>query len=618
MMTTEHSPKTPHGTGIFAMLRAFLGIQGTGAPLSPRVFSLISLTLFVLLLAAAPASAEFSRPYITQITGAQSEGKLVPFTKLTGGLAIDPATGNVYVGIPGSVDEFNSSNAFLEEIAGPNAERLAYDDTPPQKLIATSLHEPVAVDNTTSPFTGGDVYLAPGSINGTSVRRVTASGQPADFTCTAQGASGYIKGNELTGIQAGQSFAEGTSASGQINSIAVDSGSGESEGDIYVTNIGDGEGYPPQVDQFNSAGCFLGAFTQAGTPLAPLNRDLGGVAVDPKTGDVLVEEDQQQVIDEFTSKGDYLGRVAGIAKNDPFGENSFNAVHDGIAVSPGGDLYVEVCDTSDAQACEQWAVDEFGEGAFYPIVVTGQVSGVQPAAATLEGVVRGQENPNKEALEMVECEVRIRAEEDFSSRAAKAGFTRPRSLRACSNRGRVRWGRRLKKRTTRCMAKRRTWKRARSTTTAWSRRAEARTAVRRSAKSQSFAAPAAPAVEAVSVGDVSSSFADFSAKIDPRGSDTTYQFQYVDAARYEAALAAGAADPYAGGGSVPVPAGDHRRGRSLCERGRAGGRSVAGDAHMTIGWSRRMAPGEAKRARRRSRPCRKVCGDCRTVVRMSW
>ena len=73
---------------------------------------------------------------------------------------------------------------------------------------------------------------------------------------------------------------------------------------------------------------------------------------------------------------------------------------------------------------------------------------------------------------------------------------------------------------------------------------------------ESFAAIAKPIVEDVSVGEVSSAFADFSARIDPRGSDTTYEFQYVDAAGYEAAVAAGAGDPYAGGGTVPVPEGD--------------------------------------------------------------
>ena len=68
----------------------------------------------------------------------------------------------------------------------------------------------------------------------------------------------------------------------------------------------------------------------------------------------------------------------------------------------------------------------------------------------------------------------------------------------------------------------------------------------------SFAAAAAPRVDSVSVGDVSSSFAGFHAEIDPLSVDTSYRFEYVSAAGFDGS----AVDPYAGGGSVPVPEGD--------------------------------------------------------------
>ncbi|HTR79054.1 MAG TPA: hypothetical protein VMH39_13130 [Gemmatimonadaceae bacterium] len=67
-----------------------------------------------------------------------------------------------------------------------------------------------------------------------------------------------------------------------------------------------------------------------------------------------------------------------------------------------------------------------------------------------------------------------------------------------------------------------------------------------------FTAPAAPRVESTAASNLSSSFAELHARIDPAGADATYQFQYVDAADYEA----GAPDPYAAGGSAPVSPAD--------------------------------------------------------------
>ncbi len=49
-------------------------------------------------------------------------------------------------------------------------------------------------------------------------------------------------------------------------------------------------------------------------------QDLLGVAVDPTTGDVLIEtaDHKSQVIAEFTTMGEYLGKIAGIPAKDRF------------------------------------------------------------------------------------------------------------------------------------------------------------------------------------------------------------------------------------------------------------------------------------------------------------
>ncbi len=71
---------------------------------------------------------------------------------------------------------------------------------------------------------------------------------------------------------------------------------------------------------------------------------------------------------------------------------------------------------------------------------------------------------------------------------------------------------------------------------------------------ESFAAPAKPVVEDVSVDDVSSSWADFHGVLDPQGEDATYHFEYMS----EAAFAADG-DSWTGpdpAASAPIPAGD--------------------------------------------------------------
>ena len=543
-------------------------------PLSSVAVLLIAF-LSLLSLTATPASAEFTRPYLTQITGTTGEhGEPLPFPGELEGLAVDPdpLDENVFVGVGEAVDEFSSLNVFMPPpITGVGTRSLAFDGKS-GKLVGGEREEYVAVDNSLKqPEVYGDVYRAgltgaPSEGRGTVVR-VTESGAPAPFTCTAEHHEEYVKENELTG-KPGETW---TGTSNPVSGVAVDSGSGASAGDIYVINDG-GQREGNQVDEFTSEGCFVRAITSANVPETHVfNGSLYGIAVDPTDGDVLVEAEvgfRYQAIYEFTESGEFLGKLTGSSRTDQFGEAGlYAAFGDGIAVSSGGALYVHVREYTEKEYDEaaekkkatfgRYVVDEFGLGAYFPSAVTGGVSNDRSTSAVLNGVVRGTANAEHVDLPLFECGFEYVSEEDFVKKGAEGGFHSATIAPCVLESGSSPVGQALEEKNYAVHGEVSGLKEGE----VYDYRLVAGTSVAEHGGSQvgeveSVAAAAAPAVEAVSVGDVSSSSADFDAKIDPRGSDTTYQFQYVEAGAYEVALAAGAADPYLGGGSVPVPADD--------------------------------------------------------------
>ena len=199
MNPTERNTKKPFATtGIFAMLRGLLRVKGTSAPSGAFLTTL--LTLIVLSVAPSLAQAEFSRPYITQLTGAPTGplGEQVPFQALEG-LAVDPdpLKDDVFVGtdadIEGSVhpvvDEFSPSNAFLEEQhTGVPNHSLAFDDESGQ-LVEAGAREFVAIDDSVSvPEAYGDIYFATETgYLASRVRRGDDEGNPVDFKCDEGG-----------------------------------------------------------------------------------------------------------------------------------------------------------------------------------------------------------------------------------------------------------------------------------------------------------------------------------------------------------------------------------------------------------------------------------------------
>jgi hypothetical protein len=362
-----------------------------------------------LLFAGAPAFAEFTRPYITQITGTPTGvlGEVVPFSR-PGGLAVDPSNSDVYVEDDGSLealDEFSSSDAFVAQSPGLSIESLPFGKN---------------VDSSTNPLDPGrgDVYEAGDRVTGRGgpynevntvgfVSRVNAEHKPVPFTCLEHGSRpDYINENgELTGDSSESWTKEpehGVTEGTVTDVIAVDFGAGEAAGDFYVvdkSNILHETG--SLIDQFTPEGCFVQTFTGAGIPGGDFATQSGhpvsDVVVDPTTGDLLVEDGTTEVIYEFTSKDEYLGEITGTSPSAPFIEHeALNAR--GFAVSPAGDLYVNACPGGRLVGppyvtCAQYVVYEFGQGAFYPTAVTGGVSANSStfATATLNGVVNDED-----------------------------------------------------------------------------------------------------------------------------------------------------------------------------------------------------------------------------------
>jgi hypothetical protein len=341
----------------------------------PFAFAL-SIASIVGLLTAAPAFA--ARAYDSQITGVGG-----PW-----GVAVDPSSENVWVVDPtpyyeGKVFEYDPypsqtllgtqtgggqfayGGSYIRSLAvnglthhlyvGDPAASLVYifDNTgaplgPPLNHNFGDLNVNVATDNSPG-ASAGDFYVAATSSYEPAwnmVQKFNPSGNPTDFS----GSASYISGNRITGTPSGP-------FSSPVN-VAVDE-----SGSIFVVDQG-----KSVVDEFDSTGAFVQAFTGAGAP-GGFSGNLTGVAVDPTTDDVLVVDDGNKVVDEFSSSGEYLEQLTGTgpSQSTPFG----SLVGGGIAANSSGYVYV---------ADSNGAVDIFTRREAVPKVTYEEVSATHTAA----------------------------------------------------------------------------------------------------------------------------------------------------------------------------------------------------------------------------------------------
>jgi hypothetical protein len=283
-----------------------------------------------------------SGAYLCQITGQPSATTTSPsecanknnvaspgtpqggFGQLSGPIAVDPATGNVWVADAAAemIDEFSPSGVYLSQFAVPD-----------------HLTGALAVDATT-----GDVYVADENFN-TVLRFDPVTSALTTFASSTPSGPLSVRGG-----------------------LAVDNSGGSGAGDVYII---DGT----VIDVFSSAGTYLSKLT--GTPSGAFSSP-NRLAVDSATGDLFVADSDfftptSSVIDQFDSSGNFIGMTQ--ASQTPAG--SFFAT--GLAIVPSGGVYI-----SDSS---QGVVDEFGPGVVIPDVATDPASAIGATSATLNGTV---------------------------------------------------------------------------------------------------------------------------------------------------------------------------------------------------------------------------------------
>ena len=433
--------------------------------------------------------------YLSQIT----DEAHFPQELYGNGIAVDSLTGNLYLGgkkesssAASSVDTFDGSGAFsseLDEFSG---------------VISS-----VAIDNSTEAGdpNAGDVYVAlEGREVFTGIYRFNSSGAPVNFTGTAS----YIKGNVITGAPKGSfkfqsPWAVTTDRHGNIYVAAH-------EGDVTT-----GDHPNVAIAEFNSQGIFVRELEGPG---------INAIASDPTNDHILVSTGGS--VEEFDSTGRLLDVLTGISPNVHFGNAQ------GIALDSEGDLYV-------ADAANN-AIDEFGPGRFLPNAKLQLADETHPTSATLNGVV------DPEGIQLTDCHfeyVTTSAFEasgfsDLSSGGEAPCVPAPGAIPADASYHAVHSAiSGLKPGVAYRYRLAATSDPAQLGGTTYS-------------ESAVFTSPERPSVDATSASNLSASFVDLDAQVNPLGADTTYHFEYVDAADYEAALADDAADPYAAGASVPI------------------------------------------------------------------
>jgi DNA-binding beta-propeller fold protein YncE len=460
-------------------------------------------TIGALVLCGAPAQAAIRHSFQSQIT----EAKGGRFSEMLCGVAIDPASQDLYVADPGAnaIDVFDSADAFQSEINGVSI------PTGPFSAFACNS----AVDDTT-----GDVYVAD---SGTDV--VYVFDALGSWIATLNGSGAPVEGETTAGKTPQGSFGGGyvhvatDPASGDV--YVADSGDGvvdrfnsaneyqsqltglpeawgvatDSSGRVYVAESGSGG-----VFEFDSSGSQIAQIT--GTPGGAFT-DLTGVALD-SAGNVYVTDQGPNVIDEFDSAGTFVGQVSG-TPSGAFGGPT------GVAVSAAGNLYV--ADHVESEEVTRGVVDVFAPGVVVPDVTIGSVSEPRGTSVTLNGTV------NPEGTQVTGCEFEYGTSASYGQSrpcSKPVPFTGNGAEPVSANVTELQSG------------------------TTYDFRLAATNVNGTEASTGTFTTPG-PTIDEERSTDVSATAAKLHAQIDPNGAETSYFFQYGTTTSY--------------GASVPAPPG---------------------------------------------------------------
>jgi hypothetical protein len=538
-----------------------------------REVVVLGVVLCLVLLVPSAASAHFVRPFLRQIAGtcekaeesppACSGSKFLPFAG-PGEIAVD-GEGDLWVLEGGSsLEEFGPSGVYKQTLIPSSfvgeREHLAIGSTGTfyashageveivsksgalektfrlsREVVSNVEQEGLAVDDSADPLdpSAGDVYGMISASSVSSLQKFDAAGEPSDWAGFkgSEGCGCSVSGNEIV-------FGHGAG-----KGVAVD----PADGDIWVA-------LEHVVFEFSPDGALIREVTGEEAPGLGEGHGFSGVdlfiealAVDPTNGDLLVSLTgfDEGLVDEFNSEGAFLGQVTEAA-----GQRLSGAY--GLAVDSQGHAYVVNRDHNPGEGSTH-VVDEFEAGHFVP--------GLRPAAATqdrqssavLNGFVdpESELNPEKigaERVEIVDCRFEYVTEaayqtggfEDLSSGGeapcedpAAAGIPKDDAYTP------VHAG------VSEHVESGVTYRYRLSATTGGLLGGVEHTAP------LAFTAAHVPRVSATAAGGITSSFARLSGDVDPLGADTSYQFQYIPEARFEAD-----GESFAGAAGVPVAPAD--------------------------------------------------------------
>ena len=316
------------------------------------------------------------------------------------------------------------------------------------------------------------------------------------------------------------------------------------------------------VLEYAPSGKFIQAFAGSQTPgLGESHRNGGfggplrGVAVDPRSGDVLVSVEEintnVSAIDEFDSSGHFLGQIT--ATIPGHGLRSASSV----VVDSEGDLYVvdggEAINSRDIEH----AVDVYAEGHFVPGVRLGEATGRTATAAVLNGSVDPEALLNGAGIS--ECRFEYVTEAAFKQNVEAHDGDESEGFAELGSGGSVSCSPEasgipaneeydpVHADLAEHISPGVTYRYRLLAATGGTHGGVKETAA------LAFTAPHAPEIVSTSAGNVSSTFADLEAKIDPLGADTTYHFEYLPVGEFEAN-----GDSFSGPNvpvSVPIPDG---------------------------------------------------------------
>jgi hypothetical protein len=525
---------------------------------------ILSVSVGLILLASGAAQAAFTRPFLDQISRAANPSNTAcseaevkagpPCLSPSGEIAVDAAN-NVWIGNQNEKDlaEFSPAyaaqpNAFLKTLpvgADPSmaianttsgdfyvANQGANAGKSVEVLSPTGTHLEswgtfgtftIAIDNSTEPLKDPSacgtlpllpseecfVYVFDAANSPSFLEKFSSKGTPVEFSdakkCEAE-KCGYIEGSAITAAPPSARCGALFSTDGEAEAIAVDS-----EGDIYIALS-----VCSQVLEYRPSGEFLRAINFDGEEVPRLEGAVGrpsGVAFDPVSDHLLVSAETDDStnnvgeVDEFdAASGKFVSRItktsAGAPLQAPFA----------MTVDSHGDVYVVDRDMQ--------VVDVWGPGVYLPSVTLGGAGERRSASAVLNGSV----NPEEQKLS--QCQFQYVSEESFE----KEGFAKA-STGECAPAASA-----IPADKQEHAVKAEIGPLVSGTTYRYRLVASSEGALSGTAQTEplGFTTPAPPVVVSSSAANVSSTFVDLHAQIDPHGAATTYRFEYLTAAAFAA------------------------------------------------------------------------------------